>query len=105
MAYIKTESKGQEIHVRIEAESDGAVVTPHSSHLFKDAMGHLIEKAPIDYWGKDDGELKPEEFWAAMLGAVARSYAANLDTSLAENAGNPAILRELIDWLEREEYL
>lgn len=105
MAYIKTENKGEEIHVRLEAESDGSVETPHSSHLFKDAMGFLIEQAPIDYWGKDDGELKPKEFWAAMLGAVARSYVASLDIPLAENTGSPAILRELIDWLEREEYL
>jgi len=105
MAFLKMESNGEEIHIQLEIESDGAVETPFESHLFKDALVHLIEEAPVDFWMKDDGELKPEEFWAAMLGAVARSHRASLDVPPEENIGNATLLRELIEWLEREEYL
>lgn len=105
MAHMKMESHGEEVHVQLEVESDGAVETHFNSHLLKDALAQLIEEAPVDFWLKDDGELKPEEFWAAMLGSVARSYRASQDVPIVEDATNAAVLRELIDWLEREEYL
>jgi len=105
MAYMKLKSRSEEIHIQLEVESDGAVETDFSSYLLKDALVNLIEEASIDFWMKDDGELKLEEFWAAMLGAVAHSYRVSQDVPIAENVGNATVLRELIDWLEREEYL
>lgn len=105
MAHMQLESTNGEVRVKLEVESDGAVETPFSSHLLKDALAQLIEETPLDSWMKDDGEVQPEEFWAAMLGSVARSHRASQDVPVAENASNAAVLRELIDWLEREEYL
>lgn len=105
MAHMKMESHGEEVHIQLEISSDGAVETHFNSHLLKDALALLIEEAPVDFWMKDDGELKPEEFWAAMLGAVARSHIASLDVPPDEATSNATVLRELIDWLDREEYL
>jgi hypothetical protein len=98
-------STNGEIQIELEVTSDGAVETHFSSHLLKDALSLLIEEAPVSFWMKDDGELQPEEFWSAMLGAVTRSYRASQDVPIVETASNAAVLRELIDWLEREEYL
>gem|GEM_PF-1151561 len=105
LAHMKMGGHGEEVHVQLEVESDGAVETHFNSHLLKDALANLIEEASIDFWMKGDGELKPEEFWRAMLGAVARNYRASQDVPIVENAGNAAVRRELIDLLEREEYL
>lgn len=105
MAQLHTQSTNGEIHIRLEITSEGAVETAFGSHLLKDALVHLIEEAEVGFWIKDDGELQPEAFWAAMLGAVARSELASRDVQPEEHTSNAAILRELIDWLEREEYL
>ncbi len=105
MSFLKLESNRDGIEVHLEAESDAAVETPFSSHLLKDALILIIEEAPVTFWEKDDGELNPEEFWAAILGAVSRNYRYSLDVPPDEDVRAPEILRQMIDYLEQSEYL
>ncbi|MBK8138164.1 MAG: hypothetical protein IPK52_20510 [Chloroflexi bacterium] len=48
--------------------------------------------------------MKPEEFWASILGAVARSYQPPR-TPFDEEVTNAAVLREIVGWLEGLDYL
>lgn len=105
MTHLRMDSTNGEVRVQLEIESDGAVETDFNSHLFKDALVSLIEEAPVDFWIKDEDELKPEEFWASILGAVARSYRAAQDTPFDDDVTNAAVLREIVDCLEGLDYL
>ena len=107
MARMTMESHTNDVHVHLDVEAAGPAEAAFNSHLLRDALAHLIEEAPVDFWIKDPGELKPEAFWAALLGAVARSYRVSVAEiePIDETVGDAAVLRDLLDHLEAEEYL
>ena len=54
--------------------SESSIESPFQSHLLKDAIVSLIDGADLGLWVKEKKELQPEDFWAAILKAVAASY-------------------------------
>jgi len=93
------ETTNGEIRILLEVQSDRAVESDFSSHLLKDALVELIQEAQVDFWMKHEGELQPDEFWFAMLGAVANSYRVSRSIVLDDNMSDTALLLELIEGL------
>jgi hypothetical protein len=99
---IKKQDKRLSIHLKIASSSEHK--SPMGSHLLKAALVSLIEDADLAGWEKNEGELAPQEFYAALLAAVARRYNAELPTPMDDVAPH-TILQDLIDHLQAEDYL
>jgi len=58
--------------------------TLHNSHLYLAAAKKLIEWADVGFWMKHEGELQPDDFWKALLRAVADGIRVDLPTPMDE---------------------
>lgn len=78
-----------ELQMRVKVEN-----CKSQSDTLTRAIVHLIEGADTGLWQKWDGEIEPHEFYAALLGAIARHY--NVDADLPKEATQQEVLEELL---------
>ena len=71
------------------------------SHLLREALVHLIEEADTTGWQKSDNELDPEDFWLAVLRAVARSIQSTYTEFNTESSSE--LLKPFLDSLDHQE--
>ena len=68
--------EGPDISIHMKIKVNSSTGSYFKSDIYTRAIMHLIEAADTDLWQKNDAELQPDEFYAGILGAVARHYAA-----------------------------
>ncbi len=104
MEDMTIKKQGDRLNIYLKITSQSEYKSHLGSHLLKDALVSLIEDADLTGWEKNAGELAPQEFFAAILGAVAHRYNADLPQPMDDVASH-TILQDLIDQLQSEDYL
>lgn len=99
---IKEHRSNLDILLKIQSQTEKD--TPLGSHLLKAAIVSLIENADLTRWEKNHEELSAHEFFALVLGAIARRYNASLREPM-DDVATHTILQDLIDELQAEDYI
>lgn len=97
MSKTYIELNGPELKAKINMDStlpDGT-----ESHAYAQLITELIDNAATDFWMKHPAELEPDDFYALILSAIARSYAFMHPVEVADSAHN--LLIEYIDYLHK----
>lgn len=71
------------------------------SHMIKDIIVTLIENADTGFWVKNDSDLRPEDFWKAILDAVADSVSYELP--FEGEFTRKQLLQQLLSWYDEDE--
>jgi hypothetical protein len=94
---VMTHATDEESSLLLFIGSEESQNTHWSSHLLKDAIVQLITSADVGFWMKHSDEVQPDEFWAAILSAVADSYRA--DHPFPDGRTDAELIRELLEQL------
>lgn len=103
MQEVNIHSQGESIEIEMNIKANLPVDDAYTSDVVTKAIVHLIEEMDTHLWDKDAKELQADEFYAAILTAVARHYA--VDDPMERQQPAYQWLDELIKNLRENKHL
>lgn len=103
MQEVSIHSRGDNIEIEMSIKANLPVDDAYTSDVITKALVHLIEEMDTHFWDKDAKELQADEFYTAILTAVARHY--SVDDPMEREQPAYQWLEELITNLRDSKYL